>query len=153
MFYRHRNDILIYLILLLILCIFNLKFKLEYSKAFKVGGSLAKLGHELAKAAGEFRQLLRPKYDQHDHEDHYHVRDAEHGLGDRMAACWHHKERRSIVSNASLRCDIIETARFRRGPNESRTPRFIPCCSRVAGICRTRRHLRPQRPSHHRFGR
>src|SRR5258708_39728916 len=49
-----------------------------FEGALKVRRGLAELGHELAQAACEFRQLLWPENDQ-DHDKHYdHVRDAQH---------------------------------------------------------------------------
>src|SRR5260370_83006 len=49
-----------------------------FEGALKVRGGLAELGHELAQAAGKFRQLLWPENDQ-DHDKHYnHVRNAQH---------------------------------------------------------------------------
>src|SRR5260370_32022166 len=49
-----------------------------FKGTLKVRGGLAELGHELAQAASELRQLLWPENDQDHDKHHNHVRNAQH---------------------------------------------------------------------------
>src|SRR6266849_5403214 len=49
-----------------------------FEGALEVRGGFAELGHELAEATGELRQLLWPEYNQDHDKHHNHVRNTQH---------------------------------------------------------------------------
>jgi len=64
-----------------------------FKGALEVGGGFAELGHQFAKATGQFRQLMRPKNDQDDDKQNGHVGHTEHRLGcSQKTGYWHHRK-------------------------------------------------------------
>src|SRR5205823_849287 len=111
----------------------------------EVVGSFAEFRHQLAQAAGELRQLVRAKKDQHDDKQHHEMRNTEHVSFNcsRLTSLWHHKAddrekaapaRRQLITWCPT---VSHETRHEEGATANATVRAVPAC-----VTRPARRLR-----------